>query len=241
MEIPQQAGLDRIAFLPPMSGLAANETRLDPGAINVRLGEGRTAEVLRNLCYQIATSSEGAGNWRRLQSRISGLFKVELDDPEYVPERGEITMTYRDPAGIHLDVSASGRGLQQTLLLLAHLALNPRSVLLIDEPDAHLEILRQRQIYQMLSEAARERGSQVILASHSEVPRRRSNARSFIMSRINRGKLATTSTACERPRRIFRDSLYSIGSRKLSNPILIWNNGCGEGERSRTISASATP
>jgi hypothetical protein len=34
-----------------MSGLAANETRLDPGAISVRLGEGRTAEVLRNLCY----------------------------------------------------------------------------------------------------------------------------------------------------------------------------------------------
>lgn len=169
MEIPQQAGLDRIAFLPPMSGLAANETRLDPGAINVRLGEGRTAEVLRNLCYQIATSSDGEDNWRRLQSRIASLFKIDLDDPEYVPERGEITMTYRDPAGIHLDVSASGRGLQQTLLLLAHLTLNPRSVLLIDEPDAHLEILRQRQIYQMLSEAARERGSQVILASHSEV------------------------------------------------------------------------
>jgi hypothetical protein len=169
MAIPKQAGLDRIAFLPPMSGLAANETRLDPGAINVRLGEGRTAEVLRNLCYQIATSAEGKDNWSGLQSRISHLFKVELDDPEYVPERGEITMTYKDPSAIHLDISASGRGLQQTLLLLAHLTLNPRSVLLIDEPDAHLEILRQRQIYQMLSEAAQERGSQVILASHSEV------------------------------------------------------------------------
>jgi len=169
MEIPEQAGLDRIAYLPPMSGLAANETRLDPGAINVRLGEGRTAEVLRNLCYQIAISEEGEDNWRKLQRRISHLFKVELDDPEYVPERGEINMSYRDPSGIHLDISASGRGLQQTLLLLAHLTLNPQSVLLIDEPDAHLEILRQRQIYQMLSEAARERGSQVILASHSEV------------------------------------------------------------------------
>ena len=38
---------------PPMSGLAATETRLDQGAINVRIGEGRTAEVLRNLCYQV--------------------------------------------------------------------------------------------------------------------------------------------------------------------------------------------
>src|SRR6185295_3140244 len=59
--------------------------------------------------------------------------------------------------------------LQQTLLLLAYLTLNPRSVLLIDEPDAHLEILRQRQIYRVLSDVARERGSQVIMASHSEV------------------------------------------------------------------------
>ena len=53
MEIPDQAGSVHIAFLPPMSGLAANETRLDDGAINVRVGEGRTAEVLRNLCYKI--------------------------------------------------------------------------------------------------------------------------------------------------------------------------------------------
>jgi len=78
-------------------------------------------------------------------------------------------MTYKDPAEIRLDISAAGRGLQQTLLLLAHLTLNPKSALLIDEPDAHLEILRQRQIYQVLTDTAREHGSQIILASHSEV------------------------------------------------------------------------
>ncbi|HKV10429.1 MAG TPA: AAA family ATPase [Thermoanaerobaculia bacterium] len=166
--IPSQAAVDRIAFLPPMSGLAANETRLDPGAINVRLGEGRTAEVLRNLCYQIANSSPEE-NWSRLRFRMQELFKVRLGEPEYIPERGEVTMTYVDPSGIELDISASGRGLQQTLLLLAHLTLNPKSVLLIDEPDAHLEILRQRQIYQVLSDTAREHGSQIIIASHSEI------------------------------------------------------------------------
>jgi hypothetical protein len=56
MAVPRQAADTRMAFLPPMSGLAAQETRLDPGAINVRLGEGRTAEVLRNLCYRIFTA-----------------------------------------------------------------------------------------------------------------------------------------------------------------------------------------
>lgn len=46
-----------MAFLPPMSGVAANETRLDEGAIDVRIGEGRTAEVLRNLCWNAYQSN----------------------------------------------------------------------------------------------------------------------------------------------------------------------------------------
>jgi hypothetical protein len=59
--------------------------------------------------------------------------------------------------------------LQQTLLLLAHIEVNPQSVLLLDEPDAHLEILRQRQTYQLLTEAAAARSCQIVIASHSEV------------------------------------------------------------------------
>jgi len=42
-------------------------------------------------------------------------------------------------------------------------------VLLLDEPDAHLEVLRQRQIYDVLTRTAAETGSQIIAASHSEV------------------------------------------------------------------------
>jgi ABC-type taurine transport system ATPase subunit len=169
MPIPEAAAKEHIAFLPPMSGLAANETRLDPGAINVRLGEGRTAEVLRNLCYQIVTGSDGESRWRSLCGQIARLFGVRLLRPEYVAERGEIEMAYVAQNGAQLDLSSSGRGLQQTLLLLAHLEVNPQSVLLLDEPDAHLEILRQRQIYELLSETALAQRSQIIAASHSEV------------------------------------------------------------------------
>jgi len=169
MAVPDAAATVRIAYLPPMSGLAANETRLDRGAINVRLGEGRTAEVLRNLCYQIIESEDGERKWEKIAGRIESFFGSRLDKPQYVAERGEVTMTYRTRNGVRLDLSASGRGQQQTLLLLAHMTANPNSVLLLDEPDAHLEILRQRQIYQLLSETAESTGSQIIAASHSEV------------------------------------------------------------------------
>ena len=167
--VPAAARGVRVAYLPPMSGLAANETRLDPGAINVRIGEGRTAEVLRNLCHQIVEGAGGEDKWQRLCDRLERLFGSRLDPPRYLPERGEITMSYRTRAGVRLDLSASGRGEQQTLLLLAHMTANPGSVLLLDEPDAHLEVIRQRQTYQLLSETAEETGSQIIAASHSEV------------------------------------------------------------------------
>ena len=166
MPIPDEAGDLSIALLPPMSGLISNELRLEPGAINVRIGEGRTAEVLRNLCYQVSEDDQG---WKTLCEKIHSLFGVYLDEPKYIPERGEIEMSYHDESGVLLDISSSGRGLQQTLLLLAYIAAHPGSVLLLDEPDAHLEILRQRQIYQMLADSATEHGSQIVAASHSEV------------------------------------------------------------------------
>ncbi len=167
--IPRQALDVRIAYLPPMSGLSAKEDRVDPGAIQVRLGEGRTAEVLRNLSYLIYSREDLRSSWPELTRRMEELFGIAIEPPVYIPERGELAMSFKDMHGVRLDISAAGRGLQQTLLLLTYLIGNPGSILLLDEPDAHLEILRQRQIYNTLSEVATDRGCQIIAATHSEV------------------------------------------------------------------------
>jgi ABC-type taurine transport system ATPase subunit len=190
--VPPEAAGVRVAFLPPMSGLAEREFIKQQGEIGVLIGQGQTAQVLRNLCYQIYARAKGIGlpdsemqvrdrargskkgapiaqdDWDALVGHIRNLFGVELLEPVYTGERSEITMSYREK-NVELDLSCSGRGLQQTLLLLAHLYANPNTVLLLDEPDAHLEILRQRQTYELLTETARKQGSQVVVASHSEV------------------------------------------------------------------------
>lgn len=165
--IPTEAMDVHIALLPPMSGLAANEDRLDNGAIDVRVGEGRTAEVLRNLCYRICTQTPE--KWQELTGKIWTLFGVTIEEPLYKKDRGEIVMSYQEKGSKSLDISCSGRGLQQTLLLLSYMYANPGSILLLDEPDAHLEILRQRHMYQFLTEEARKNHNQIIMASHSEV------------------------------------------------------------------------
>lgn len=100
--------------------------------------------------------------------RIKDLLGAILQELQFLQQRGEITLEYTEQ-GINPDISAAGRGLQQTLLLLTHLYTNPKTVLLLDEPDTHLEILRQREIFQLITEVAGQQGSQIIAASHSEV------------------------------------------------------------------------
>lgn len=166
--VPEAAQAVRVAYLPPMSGIASSEVRLDPGAVQVRLGEGRTAEVLRNLCHALLAGPDGEARFGELARRMRAIFGVEIQPPVHVAERGELAMAFRDRRGVLLDLTAAGRGLQQTLLLFAFLLSSPGAVLLLDEPDAHLEILRQKQIYGALTELADLGGSQVIAASHSE-------------------------------------------------------------------------
>ena len=166
MPVPAGADFTDVALLPPMSGLAETEDMLQPGAVDVRIGQGRTAEVLRNLCFQVHELRHE--EWDKLVDNIFHLYGARLQVPEYIASRGQIVMTYLEK-GVSLDVSAAGRGLQQTLLLLAFMYTKPNTVLLLDEPDAHREILRQRENYNLLSDLAEENGNQLIIATHSEV------------------------------------------------------------------------
>ena len=166
-EVIRTAAALNVRLLYPMSGIETEEPILRPGRIDVLLGQGQTAQVLRNLCLLVFR--DAPDDWRRIAGLMERLFSVELGDPTETA-RGGIDLAYRQ-ADVRepLDVALAGRGLQQMLLLLAYLHSHPRSVLLIDEPDAHLEILRQKQVYALLREIAARNESQVVLVTHSEV------------------------------------------------------------------------
>lgn len=167
LSLLRHAAALRVELLYPMSGLETEEPLLQPGRIDVLLGQGQTAQVLRNLCLIVHRSSKE--DWHRVASLMQRLFNVSLSDPQETT-RGSVELQYRQP-GVKeaLDVSSAGRGFQQMLLIFAYLYSHKGSVLLVDEPDAHLEILRQKQVYVLLRDIASENGSQVVMVTHSEV------------------------------------------------------------------------
>lgn len=167
MRLIEHAATINVELLYPMSGLETEEPILQPGRIGVLLGQGQTAQVLRNLCLIVA--KDQPDDWKRIASLMQRLFAVELGIPQETT-RGAIELQYRQGLVKEpLDISMSGRGFQQMLLIFAYLYSHKRSVLLVDEPDAHLEILRQKQVYVLLRDIATENNSQVVMVTHSEV------------------------------------------------------------------------
>ncbi len=167
LELLAHAASIRVELLYPMSGLETEEAILQPGRIDVLLGQGQTAQVLRNLCLMVARNTPD--DWNRIVTLMQRLFNVTLQTPQETT-RGAIELRYKQTSVREaLDVSSSGRGFQQMLLIFAYLYSHKRSVLLVDEPDAHLEILRQKQVYVLLRDIASENQSQVVMVTHSEV------------------------------------------------------------------------
>lgn len=161
-------------LLYPMSGIAAGASQsteeflISEGQIRVSIGQGRTASVLRNLCYRVFKDSPS--DWTELSGIIKSLFHVELLSPVFEETRGVLSLSYtQEEVDTPLDIALSGRGMQQILLILVYMFSHKQSVLMIDEPDAHLEILRQRQVFSILKRMADRTACQVIIATHSEV------------------------------------------------------------------------
>lgn len=112
-------------------------------------------------------------SWKALEAEVRDLFQIDLQTPsfsgtyitcEYLPaHRGK----GRRPKP--LEIASAGSGFQQVLLLLAFFHARPGSVVLLDEPDAHLHVILQRDIYAPLRRVAAERRSQLVISTHSEV------------------------------------------------------------------------
>ena len=166
LDVLSAAAAIDVHLLYSMSGLELEEPVVQPGRVNVLLGQGQTAQVLRNLCLMVHQSS--SDDWRAITSLMKHLFGIELTEP-IENARGSIDLHYRQKGlAVPLELASAGSGLQQMLLILSYLYSHRGGVLLIDEPDAHLEILRQKQVYILLREIAVGHGSQVLIATHSE-------------------------------------------------------------------------
>ena len=152
------------AFVPPMTGLSIGEPVYQRPKVDQLLGQGKPGDVIRNLLVEAHRTSA----WDPLQDSIKRLFRYEILPPDSTG--ADIIAEYQDhPDGPRLDIASAGSGFQQVLMLLTFLHTRPGSILLLDEPDAHLHVILQDAIYGELRSVAAQQNSQLIISTHSEV------------------------------------------------------------------------
>lgn len=172
-EVPNEVKGLQVVHVPPFSGIGAEETRYDRPYQDLLIGQGKAGDILRNLLLEVHKDSE---HWKQLTDQIEDVFHYQLLPPEY-EGRPFILCEYlrgvpqgRGKNGLaQLDIASAGSGFHQILLLLAFFYARPASILLLDEPDAHLHVILQKQIYGTLRRIASERKCQLVIATHSEV------------------------------------------------------------------------
>lgn len=158
----------QVNLLYSMSGIAIEEVRLPIERVNYLMGQGMTSEVLRNLCFTLF--EDNPEDWNRIVKWMNKLFGMQIQTPKYIETKGALELTYKHHNNKRpLDIASAGRGALQILLLLSYMCAHKSSIILVDEPDAHLEIIKQRTVYALLNEIATVNNIQLIIATHSEV------------------------------------------------------------------------
>ena len=115
---------------------------------------------------------------------IKDLFQVTLNPPKYIPATGLLKMSYNEGNKKNLDLSSLVSGTKQAIMLFPYLRVFPNTVNLLDEPDAHLEVIRQSNIYDKISDFAKKSNSQLIVASHSESVMNRAFGKDLVISSV---------------------------------------------------------
>jgi predicted ATPase len=174
-DVPKGALDLTVVHCPPFSGIGSEEKRMDRGAQNLEIGRGKPGDIIRNLLLEVFQQDS---DWNSLVADIEELFHIRILDPVYDESFTPFILCEYLPGipkgkgknGLSaLDIASGGSGLLQVLILLSYFYARPASVLLLDEPDAHLHVILQRQIYDRLRSVASKRECQLIVATHSEV------------------------------------------------------------------------
>jgi predicted ATPase len=157
----------KIRHVPIHSGLALREEYLLAPARADRLRELRHGSVIRNLLWDLKENDRD--RWRLLREILSQLYPTASIDVNFDRDVDRfISSEYEDQVLVRpLDVVVSGTGFQQVLQIFSGVLSQGSSIVLMDEPDAHLHGRLQGELMRVFERLASEEGVQFILATHS--------------------------------------------------------------------------
>ena len=153
------------AYIPGISGIPNKEERKSKKVILKACSFGDSNVILRNALLLLKESS--VGNIALIEQwigRIVGPISIYVEHNNETDLYIQCNITL---SGSTKPIELAGTGYLQLIQIFCYVLLFDPGVLLIDEPDIHLHPHVQEKLVRVLADVARERGTKIILTTHS--------------------------------------------------------------------------
>lgn len=151
-------------YVPGLAGIPMREEYRSDGVLRGALARGDANLFLRNVLLRI---QDDAQKRSRLAVLFASVFPGHSLIVEYDAKQDQYIEVRVASEKMELPLDMAGTGVLQFLQIAAYAVNYEPSMLLLDEPDAHLHPDNQRHITRALEEIVADSGTRVVLATHS--------------------------------------------------------------------------
>jgi len=155
----------KLAFIPGLVGILPKEPYVTPARRSAMSIEARYSEMYRSALTHLDATDKNAIN--SINQILKEHLDVEITNIQFNPDKNVYVNIEYSQNGVLLDLANSGSGMLQIIQLLVYIYLHKPSLLLIDEPDAHLHPELQEKVGSILRDVAKELSAQLFVATHS--------------------------------------------------------------------------
>lgn len=155
----------KLAFIPGLVGILPQEPYVTPARRSAMSIEARYSEMYRSSLLHLNTTDGKA--LKRINKVLSKHLGVEIIEIKFDPDKDVYVDVKYSQGGVSLDLSNAGSGMLQVIQVLIYIYLHKPTLLLIDEPDAHLHPELQEKLGNVLKDVTKEMGAQLFVATHS--------------------------------------------------------------------------
>jgi predicted ATPase len=150
-------------FVPASIGIVAEEEYRTPARRSALVASGRHNEIIRNYLTELTEEQSN-----ELSGLLTKYFHASVFLPHFDEQKDQfISAIYKGDEGQH-DLYSAGGGFLQIVEVLAFVFRGRPGVVLLDEPDSHLNSSLQHAFVDILEGLASAKNFQVILATHSK-------------------------------------------------------------------------
>jgi hypothetical protein len=150
-------------FSPGLAGIVKRETYVSDGVLFRALARGDANLVLRNILLRLWNTPA----WEPFLGDLRNVFSALQVQVHFNDKTDEFIEVKIRTGNEWVPLEVAGTGVLQATQILSYIHRFAPPIIVLDEPDSHLHPNNQRLLCALLRLVAEERGTQVVLTTHS--------------------------------------------------------------------------